>query len=73
MAGTGPPSCGWATTGLRLATGVTMSLDARFALLLAPFFAVLDANAARALENADFAGLVNIGGGRRIYLDRVYE
>jgi hypothetical protein len=39
-----------------------MSLDARFALLLAPLFAVLDANAARALENADFAGLVNIGG-----------
>ena len=69
MAGTGPPSCGWATTGLRLAIGVTMSLGARFALLLAPLFAVLDANAARALENADFAGLVNIGGGRRIYLE----
>jgi len=46
-----------------------MSLGARFALLLAPLFAVLDANAARALENADFAGLVNIGGGRRIYLE----
>jgi hypothetical protein len=33
-----------------------MSLGARFALLLTPLFAVLDANAARALENADFAG-----------------
>jgi hypothetical protein len=32
-----------------------MSLGARFALLLAPLFAVLDANAACALENADFA------------------
>jgi uncharacterized protein with GYD domain len=47
-----------------------MSLGARFALLLVPLFAVLDANATRALENADFAGLVNIGGGRRIYLER---
>lgn len=46
-----------------------MSLAARLLLLLVPFVPALDAGAAHALGNGDFAGLVDIGGGRKIYLE----
>jgi hypothetical protein len=47
-----------------------MSLVARaFFLLLFPLVAALDAGATNSGGNRDFAGLVDIGGGRKIYLE----
>jgi pimeloyl-ACP methyl ester carboxylesterase len=49
--------------------GSTMSLGARVFLLLVPLVATLDPAAAAAALNGDFAGLIDIGGGRRMYLE----
>lgn len=46
-----------------------MSLGARIFLLLVPLVAALDPMAAYAAESDDFAGLVDIGGGRKMYLE----
>jgi pimeloyl-ACP methyl ester carboxylesterase len=46
----------------------TMSLGARVFLLLVPLVTALDSTA-RAVESGDFAGLVDIGGGRKMYLE----
>jgi pimeloyl-ACP methyl ester carboxylesterase len=46
-----------------------MSLGARFLLFLIPLLVALDAGAAYAVGNGDFAGLVDIGGGRKLYLE----
>jgi pimeloyl-ACP methyl ester carboxylesterase len=45
-----------------------MSLGARIFLLLVPLVTALDSTA-RAVESGDFAGLVDIGGGRKMYLE----
>jgi pimeloyl-ACP methyl ester carboxylesterase len=58
-----------ALTTLGVAIGCAISLGARALLPLAPFVAGLDPNAAHAAAGADFAGLVEIGGGRKIYLE----
>jgi pimeloyl-ACP methyl ester carboxylesterase len=47
----------------------TMSIGARVFLLLIPLVTSLDPAAAFAGETAEFAGLVNIGGGREMYLE----
>jgi pimeloyl-ACP methyl ester carboxylesterase len=49
--------------------GRTMSLGARVFLLLVPLVTALDPAAAHAAESRDFAGLVDIGGGRKMYLE----
>jgi pimeloyl-ACP methyl ester carboxylesterase len=49
--------------------GGTMSLCARASLLLVPLIAALALPAARAAQSGDFAGLVDVGGGRRMYLE----
>jgi pimeloyl-ACP methyl ester carboxylesterase len=46
-----------------------MSLGARVFLLLVPLLTALDPAAAHAAESGDFAGLVDIGGGRKMYLE----
>jgi pimeloyl-ACP methyl ester carboxylesterase len=46
-----------------------MLLGARVFLLLVPLLTALDPAAAHAAESGDFAGLVDIGGGRRLYLE----
>jgi pimeloyl-ACP methyl ester carboxylesterase len=46
-----------------------MSFGARVLLLLVPLVSALDPVAAHTAENGDFAGLVDIGGGRRMYLE----
>jgi hypothetical protein len=45
-----------------------MSLGARIFLLLVPLVTALDSTA-RAVESGDFAGLVDIGGGRKMHLE----
>ncbi len=47
----------------------TMSLGAHIFLLLIPLVTPLDAAAVHAAESQDFAGLVDIGGGRKIYME----
>jgi hypothetical protein len=47
----------------------TMSLGARVSLLLVPLVTALDPAAAHATQSADFAGLVDVGGGRKMYLE----
>jgi pimeloyl-ACP methyl ester carboxylesterase len=46
----------------------TMSLGARVFLLLVPLVTALDPVVPHAAESGDFAGLVDIGGGRKLYL-----
>ena len=46
-----------------------MSFGARVFLLLVPLLTGLDPAAAHAAESGDFAGLVDIGGGRKMYLE----
>jgi hypothetical protein len=46
-----------------------MSLGARVFLLLVPLVTALGSAAAHAAESGDFAGLVAIGGGRKMYLE----
>jgi hypothetical protein len=43
----------------------TMFRGARICLVLGSLVTVLDLAAAHAAESADFAGLVNVGGGRK--------
>jgi pimeloyl-ACP methyl ester carboxylesterase len=45
------------------------SAHARFFLFLIPLLAALDPAAAHAVGNGDFAGPVDIGGGRKMYLE----
>jgi pimeloyl-ACP methyl ester carboxylesterase len=52
-----------------LAIGNTVSLGARVFLLLVPLLTALDPAASHAAESGDFAGLVDIGGGRKMYLE----
>jgi len=47
----------------------TMVLGARVFLLLVALVTLLDPAAAHAAANGDFAGLVDIGGGRKMYLE----
>ena len=47
----------------------TMSLGARVSLLLVPLVTALDPAAAHATQSGDFAGLVDVGGGRKMYLE----
>jgi pimeloyl-ACP methyl ester carboxylesterase len=47
----------------------TMSLGARVALLLVPLVTALDPPVAQSGQSADFAGLVDVGGGRKMYLE----
>ena len=47
----------------------TTSLGARVFLLLVPLVTALGPAAAHAAESGDFAGLVDIGGGRKMYLE----
>ena len=47
----------------------TMSLCARASFLLVPLITALALPAARAAQSGDFAGLVDVGGGRRMYLE----
>jgi hypothetical protein len=49
--------------------GSTMSLSARGFLFLVPLVSALDPAAALAAVSGDFAGLVEIGGGRKMYLE----
>ena len=53
----------------RFACGDTMFLGARVFLLLVPLLTALDPAATHAAESGDFAGLVDIGGGRKMYLE----
>ena len=46
-----------------------MSFGARILLVLVPLVTALDPPSARAADSQDFAGLVDIGGGRKMYLD----
>jgi hypothetical protein len=46
-----------------------MSLGARLFLLLVPLLTALDPAPAHAAGSGDFAGLVDIGGGRKMYLE----
>ena len=46
-----------------------VSLGARVFLLVVPLLTPLDPAAAHAAESGDFAGLVDIGGGRKMYLE----
>src|SRR6516225_5690752 len=46
-----------------------MFRGARICLVLGSLVTVLDLAAAHAAESADFAGLVNVGGGRKMYLE----
>jgi hypothetical protein len=46
-----------------------MSLGARVFLLLVPLVTTLDSAAVHAAESRDFAGLVDIGDGRKMYLE----
>lgn len=46
-----------------------MSFGARLFLLLVPLLTALDPAAAHAAERGDFAGLVDIGGGHKMYLE----
>jgi pimeloyl-ACP methyl ester carboxylesterase len=46
-----------------------MSCGSRLFLLLVPLLTALDPAAAHAAESGDFAGLVDIGGGRKMYLE----
>jgi pimeloyl-ACP methyl ester carboxylesterase len=46
-----------------------MSLGARVFLLLVPLVTALDLAAAHAAESGDFADLVAVGGGRKMYLE----
>jgi pimeloyl-ACP methyl ester carboxylesterase len=52
-----------------ISVGSTMSLGARVFLLLVPLVAAVDPAAAAAAVSGDFAGLIDIGGGRRMYLE----
>jgi pimeloyl-ACP methyl ester carboxylesterase len=57
------------TTGLfHLAISSTMTLAARVSLLLVPLLAALHVMGGYGAGSADFAGLVDIGGGRKMYL-----
>jgi pimeloyl-ACP methyl ester carboxylesterase len=57
------------TTGLfHLAIRSTMTLAARVSLLLVPLLAALNVMGGYGAGSADFAGLVDIGGGRKMYL-----
>jgi hypothetical protein len=47
----------------------TMSLGARVSLLLVPLVTALDPAAAHATQSGDFAGLVDVVGGRKMYLE----
>jgi hypothetical protein len=47
----------------------TMSLGARVSLLLVPLVTALNTPAAHARQGGDFAGLVDVGGGRKMYLE----
>ncbi|HET7254212.1 MAG TPA: hypothetical protein VFJ46_10640, partial [Xanthobacteraceae bacterium] len=47
----------------------TMSLGARVSFLLVALIAAADAPAAHAAQSKDFAGLVDVGGGRKMYLE----
>ncbi len=47
----------------------TMSLGARVSLLLVPLVTALDPAAAHATQSGDFTGLVDVGGGRKMYLE----
>jgi pimeloyl-ACP methyl ester carboxylesterase len=47
----------------------TMSLGARVSLLLVPLVTALDPPVAHAGQSADVAGLVDVGGGRKMYLE----
>jgi Alpha/beta hydrolase family len=47
----------------------TMALDARICLLFVPLVTALDPAAAHASQSGDFARLVDVGGGRKIYLE----
>src|SRR5271170_5626853 len=53
----------------QLALTSTISLDARVFLFLVPLVIALDPVAAHAAVSGDFAGLVDIGGGRKMYLE----
>ena len=46
-----------------------MTFGARILLVLVPLVTALDPPSARAADSQDFAGLVDIGGGRKMYLD----
>jgi pimeloyl-ACP methyl ester carboxylesterase len=46
-----------------------MPFGARILLVLVPLVTALDPPSARAADSQDFAGLVDIGGGRKMYLD----
>ncbi len=46
-----------------------MTFGARILLLLVPLVTALDPPSAPAADSGDFAGLVDIGGGRKMYLD----
>ena len=46
-----------------------MTFGARILLVLVPLVTALDPPSARAADGQDFAGLVDIGGGRKMYLD----
>jgi pimeloyl-ACP methyl ester carboxylesterase len=47
----------------------TMSLGARVSLLLVPLVTALGPPVAQSGQSADFAGLVDVGGGRKMYLE----
>jgi pimeloyl-ACP methyl ester carboxylesterase len=49
--------------------GRTISLGARVLLLLFPLAAALDPAVAHGRQSGDFAGLVDVGGGREMYLE----
>jgi hypothetical protein len=51
----------------------TMSLGARVSLLLVPLVTALDPPAAHATQSGDFAGLVDVGGGRKMYSHRSHS
>jgi hypothetical protein len=46
-----------------------MSCGSRLFFLLVPLLTAVDPAAAHAVESGDFAGLVDIGGGRKMYLE----
>jgi pimeloyl-ACP methyl ester carboxylesterase len=47
----------------------TMCLGARVSLLLVPLVTALDSTTAHATQSGDFASLVDVGGGRKMYLE----
>ena len=46
-----------------------MTFGARILLVLVPLVTALDPPFARAADSQDFAGLVDIGGGRKMYAE----